>query len=165
MRRTFFYLRSSFPLLLPDDLTRPTIKQHPTRSNIKQHPAHPTTPHHVNGEQGAPPHALTLTTSTDRHAIDRFRASDGRTLAPSGMPHALHRAPSVPSRTPSPFMVCVRIYLQVSPYLHHTNGLQRGGCPFLVEVCSKYQFALTVKNLTRFQGFDLRMAVFGNFGF
>jgi len=39
---------------------------------------------------------------TDRHSFDRFRASGGRTLAPFGMPHALSRAPSVPSRTPSP---------------------------------------------------------------
>ena len=36
------------------------------------------------------------------HNINRFREADGRTIAPSGMPHALHRAPSVPSRTPSP---------------------------------------------------------------
>ena len=99
------------------------------------------------------------------HNINRFREADGRTLAPSGIPHALHRAPSVPSRTPSPAMVCVRIYLQVSPYLHHTNGLQGGGCFFSPEVCSKSQLALTVKNLTRFQGFDIRIAVIGKFGF
>ena len=35
----------------------------------------------------------------------------------------------------------------------------------MVEVCSKSQFALTVKNLTRFLGFDLRIAVFVKFGF
>ena len=69
------------------------------------------------------------------------------------------------SRTPSPARVCVRIYLQVSPYLHHTNGLQSGGCPFSFEVCSKSQFALTVKKLTCFPGFDLRIAVFGKYGF
>ena len=97
MRRTFFLFRSSSPLLLPDDPTRPTIKQHHSqRPTIKQHPAHArpssshrhanhqaaprhttTTPHHANVEGGEPPHALTLTTSTDRHTLDRFMASEG----------------------------------------------------------------------------------------
>ena len=99
------------------------------------------------------------------YKLNSFREADGRTLAPSGMPHALSRAPSVPSRTPSPARVCVRIYLQVSPYPHHTKGLQSGGCPFLVEVCSKSQFALTVRNIPCFLGFDLRIAAFGKFSF
>lgn len=113
------------------------------------------------------PHAMSNHTPSGirAHNINRFREVDGRTLAPFGMPHALHRAPSVPSREPSPARVCVRIYLQVSPYLHHTNGLHCGGCFFLDVVCSKSQFALTVKNLTRFLGFDLRIAVFWKFCF
>lgn len=111
------------------------------------------------------PWATTHRTKSRAHTLDRFRASDGNAIAPSGMPHALSRAPSVPSREPSPARVCVRIYLQVSPYLHHTNGLQGGGCIFLLEVCSKYQFALTVRNIPCFLGFDLRIAAFGEIGF
>ena len=99
------------------------------------------------------------------HNLNRFREADGRTIVPglnTSRPEACaHGA----SRTPSPARVGVRIYLQVSPYLHHTNGLQGGGCPFLVEVCSKSQFALTVRNIPCFQGFDLRIAVFGKLCF
>ena len=71
------------------------------------------------------------------HNLNRFREADGRALVPGWKPRALNRAPSVPSRTPSPARVCARIYLQVLPYLHQTKGLQGGGSPFLVEVCSK----------------------------
>lgn len=96
MRRTFFYsvLLSLFSCLMirharPSSSTRPrqTIKQHPHTPNHQAAPAHAnhqaaprhttTTPHHANGEGGEPPHALTLTTSTDRHTIDRFRESEG----------------------------------------------------------------------------------------
>ena len=47
----------------------------------------------------------------------------------------------------------------------HRATLQCGGCPFSFEVCSKSQFSLTVKNLTSFQGFGLRIAIFWKFGF
>lgn len=134
-----------------------------------------TTPERHQGVQRPPHHRQraghlhTMSNHTPNgikaHNINRFREADGRTLAPSGMPHALHRAPSVPSRTPSPARVCVRIYLQVLPYPHHSNGLQCGGCFFSLVVCSKSQLALTVKNITCFQGFDLRIAVFEKFRF
>ena len=46
-------------------------------------------------EAGAeqPPTHPTREPTTDRHTLDRFRASEGRTLAPSGMPHALGPQP------------------------------------------------------------------------
>lgn len=61
----------------------------------------PPPPHH-------PPHP-TREPTTDRHTLDRFRGGTmGRTLAPSGMPHALSHAPSVPSRTPLARLGCAR---------------------------------------------------------
>lgn len=72
----------------------------------------PPPPHHPpHRHENRPP---TATRSTDeqqhtkRHTLDRFRGTMGRTLAPSGMPHALSLTPSVPSRTPSPVWVCAR---------------------------------------------------------
>ena len=56
------------------------------------------------------------------HNLNRFKEADGRTLVPGWHACALNRAPSMTSRTPSPARVCARIYLQVLPYLHHTNG-------------------------------------------
>ena len=103
-------------------------------------------------------------TASGRH-LNRFREADGRTIVPGWNTSRPELCAHGASRTPSPARVCVRIYLQVSPYLLSTNGLQGGGCPFSFKVCSKSQFALTVKNLTCFQGFDLRIAVFGKFGF
>ena len=112
-------------------------------------------------------HAMSNHTQNDIRAynLNRFREADGRTLVPGWKASRHKPCARGASRTPSSARVCVRIYLQVSPYLHHTKGQQCGGCPFSFEVCSKSQFALTVKKLTRFQGFDLRIAVFGKFGF
>ena len=44
-------------------------------------------------------------------------------------------------------------------------GFSAGGRAAQVWELTKNQFALTVKNLTRFQGFDLRTAVIEKFGF
>ena len=111
------------------------------------------------------PWATTHRTTPRAHTLERFRASDGRALAPSGMPHALSRAPSVPSRAPSPRYVLGILPRKVVTTSRHKATLQGGGCPFSFEVCSKSQFALTVKKLTRFLGFDLRIAVFWKFSF
>ena len=99
------------------------------------------------------------------HNLNRFMEADGRTIVPGWS--ASHPEPCAhgASRTPSPARVGARIYLQVSPYLHHTNGLQRGGCSFSFVVCSKTQFALTVRNIPCFLGFDLWIADFWKFGF
>ena len=99
------------------------------------------------------------------HNLNRFRASDGHALAPSGMPHALSRAPSVPSRAPSSRYALGILPRKVVTTSRHRATLQCGGCFFSLEVCSKSQFALTVKKLTRFQGFNLRIAVFVKFSF
>lgn len=96
----------------------------------------------------------------------RRHATPTATPSPrSEQPHAPEQCAHGASRTASPARVCVRIYLQVSPYLHHTNGLQCGGCFFSLEVCLKSQFALTVRNIPCFLGVDLRIAVFVEFGF
>ena len=111
MRRTFFYLRSSLPSLpddshTPDHQAAPDTLKHQAATDTPNHQAAPrhttTTPHHANGEGGEPPHALTLTTSTDRHTLDRFRASDGRTLAPVWMASRPELCALNASRTPSP---------------------------------------------------------------
>lgn len=120
----------------------------------------------TSGAEQQPPTRDRPTSNSTRPPRPRpLQVSDGAHPRPSWNASRPEPCARGASRTPSPARVCVRIYLQVSPYLHHTKGLQCGGCSFLLEVCSKSQFALTVKNLTRFQGFDLRIAVIGKFGF
>lgn len=67
MRRTFFLFRSSFPLLLPDDPTRPPIKQHPDTSDHQAATDHDHTPPHQREARRTASRSH-LTTSTDRHA-------------------------------------------------------------------------------------------------
>ena len=99
------------------------------------------------------------------HNFDRFRASDGHALAPSGMPHALSRAPSVPSRAPSSRYALGILPRKVVTTSRHRTTLQGGGCFFSLEVCSKSQLALTVRNIPCFLGVDLWIAVFEKFDF
>ena len=129
MRRTFFYsvLLRLFSCLMI--LHAKTSSSTPARPTIKQPPT-TTTPHHTNGKRGTPPHALTsqphnITTSTDRHAsTDSGRAAHPRPVWMASRPEPCALGASW---TPSPVRECVRIYLQVLPYPHYTNGFQGGG--------------------------------------
>ena len=49
------------------------------------------------------------TATPDRHTLDRFRARRGHTLAPSGTPHALSRAPRCPAGHPRPVWYASRL--------------------------------------------------------
>ena len=85
----------------------------PPRQHIRSRaaaPPPPTTSPPFRHPQQPPTREPTATRSTDEQQHMTATPSTasgramGRTLAPSGMPHALSRAPSVPSRAPSPAM-------------------------------------------------------------
>ena len=59
-------------------------------------------------------------TAHARHVLDRFRAGRWAHPRPSGMPHSLSLAPSVPNRAPSPAMPWA--YCPVKSWLHHDIG-------------------------------------------
>ena len=73
-------------------------------------PPPPTTSPPFRHPQQPPTREPTATRSTDEQQHTTATPSTasgramGRTLAPSGMPHALSRAPAAPSRAPSPAM-------------------------------------------------------------
>ena len=74
-------------------------------------------------------HAMSHHAKNDTQSAhtDRFREADGRTIVPGWNASRPEPCAHGASRTPSPDRVCVRIYLQVLPYLLSTNGFQCGG--------------------------------------
>lgn len=110
------------------------------------------------------PRATTHRT-TPRAPPDRFRASDGHAPRPVWYASRPEPCASVLSRAPSPRYALGILPRKVVTTSRHRTTLQGGGRFFLDVVCSKSQFALTVRNIPCFLGFDLRIAVFGKFSF
>ena len=111
-------------------------------------------PHH---EQ---PHPNGIRAHNDRNTITN---APGNLHAMSN--HTPERHPwRTPTTTPSPHR---RGHIPVKSGLTASipMGFSVGGPAAREWELTKYQFALTVKKLTRFLGFDLRIAVFGKFCF
>ena len=128
----FFFPFLSFPsLVLPLLLIRADHLANTSGTEQQHHrrrpPRHRSGIHSSHRHESRPPQDPPTSNGKTATPSTASGRDDGRTIVPGWNTSRPELCAHGASRTPSPARVCVRIYLQVSPYLHHTNGYQCGG--------------------------------------